>query len=147
MIEMPEEVAVKAFADGEPFAGAAFNVTLATTKNGLSLLCPDRSDANGEARLSGVDLDRRAAESRSLATMDYGPLTGELHVSVVNRQDIASRRQGFKSWGARYFPDGYLAWLDAVEANLAQVADRTELRTVVGVRGGTMTGFGSIRFA
>lgn len=37
MTEMPQEVAVKALANGQPFAGAAFNVTLATSKNGLSV--------------------------------------------------------------------------------------------------------------
>jgi len=85
MVEMPEEVAVMALANGEPLAGAAFNVTLATTKNGLGLHCPARSDKRGEARLRGVDLERWEAETRSLAMMDYGPLTGQLYVGVVNQ--------------------------------------------------------------
>jgi hypothetical protein len=144
---MPEEVAVKALADGEPFSGAAFNVRIPTTKNALPLLCLDRSDVRGEVRLSGVDLERLVSEAKSLGIMDYGTLVGELHVSVVNRDDIASRRRGYETWGARYFPDDYLAWLDAVEATLEEVPDGTELRTVVGVRGGTMSAFGSLRYA
>jgi hypothetical protein len=147
MVEMPDEVAIKALVDGEPFAGAAFNVTLATTKNGLFLLCLERTDARGEVRLSGVDLRRRAAEARNLAMMDYGPLTGDIHVGVLNRADIPNRRHGYKVWGAEHFPDGYLAWLDEVEAILEPVPDGAEMRAVVGVKGGTMTGVGSLRYA
>ena len=143
---VPDVLALKVLANGEPFAGAAFGITLPTTKNPLSLLPVGPSNDEGDYRVEREVLDRRIRQETGLGLMDYGALLDELHVRVLNRDDIERCRVGYATWKtAGVFPDNYLAWLDERAAALAEVAG-AELR-VATVDGGTLRVSGSIQFA
>jgi hypothetical protein len=144
---LPKVLALKALANGEPFVGAAFGITVPTTKNALSVLPVGPSDEQGEYRIERNELDRRIREATSLGLMDYGGLLHELHVRVLNRDDIEGCRVGYARWKkAGVFPDDYSAWLEERELALAAVAG-AELRAVVGAQGGTFRVSASVQFA
>jgi hypothetical protein len=144
---LPKVLVLKALANGEPFLGAAFGITLPTTKNPLSLLPVGPSNEHGEYRIERNELDRRIREATSLGLLDYGAPVHELHVRVLNRDDIEGCRVGYATWKtAGALPDDYSAWLDEREAALAPVAG-AELRVVVGAQGGTFRVSGSVQFA
>ena len=135
---LPDELALKAFAGDEMFAGAAFAIALPTTKNPISLLPVGPSDDAGEYRIDGAQLSVLAHNVTSLAVMDYGPMIGELWVRVLNADDIARCREGYELWqmsGA--YPNGYLEQLDAFDAALRERVGFV-LRVTAGARGGSM---------
>src|SRR5262245_37039982 len=110
---LPKFLALKALANGEPFSGAVFGITLPTTKNPLSLLPVGPSNQHGECRIERDELTSRIREATSLGLMDYGTPLHELHVRVLNRDDIEACRVGYATWNtAGVFPDDYSAWLD-----------------------------------
>ena len=144
---LPDELAMKALVDGRPFAGAAFALTLPTTKNPLALFPLGPSGENGELRVVGDELDRMWQVCAGLAPMDYGALRGDLYVRVVNLEDLARFRHGYATWDAAdAFPDDSLEWLDQRETALTPFAGQ-QLRAVVGSRGGTMRVHGSVQRA
>lgn len=142
-----DELTMKAFAGDGEFPGAAFALTLPTTKNLIALLPIGPGDDLGEYRLSGARLDQLIRDVCSLAMMDYGELLNELWVRVVNLADIASCRRGYEVWGSSgVFPDGYLEMLEAFEASLHPVAGMV-LRARAVARGGSLRIEGSAQRA
>ena len=144
---MPDQLALKAFADEEFYPGAAFLITLPTPKNPLSLLPVGPSDSLGEHHLSRETLARLYADAGRDGIMDYGPPRGELHVRVANRDDIARLREGYRLWHSSLsYPDGYERLLDAVELTLRPRAGQL-LRVVASALGGSFTVHGSVQHA
>jgi hypothetical protein len=142
---MPDDLALKALVNGEPYPGAAFLITVPTTKNPMNLGPLGPSDAVGEYHVSGDILAQRFADAVSSDLQGCGSLLGELHVRVANLQDIARCRNGFGVWhSAVQFPDGYLQWLDSVEQTLRERAGRP-LRAVAGAQGGALRVHGSVQ--
>jgi hypothetical protein len=143
----PEELALKAFADGHPFPGALFLARVPTTKNPLALLPLGPSDERGEARVGRAALDALYREAGRDSIMDYGAPLGELVVRVANRDDLANLHRGYETWSqALTYPDGYLDLLAAAEDALRFWAGQT-LRAVVAGRGGSLKLTGSVQKA
>lgn len=142
---MPDDLALEALADGERYPGAAFVITVPTTRNPMTLVPVGPSDAAGEYHVSGDTLAQRLADAVSSDLQGCGRLLGELHVRVANLEDIAGCRKGFALWhSAVEFPDGYLQLLDSVEQSLHEHAGR-QLRAIAAARGGSFRIFGSVR--
>jgi len=135
---MPDLLALKALADGQPYPGAAFLITLPTTKNAMTLLPVGPTDANGEYRLDGETLARRFADVVSTDLQGCGALLGELHVRVASLEDIGRSRRGFDVWqSAGVFPNDYLRLLDSVELTLRERVG-CELKAVSAAQGGSL---------
>jgi hypothetical protein len=142
---MPDDLALKALADGQPYPGAAFLITLPTTKNPMTLGPVGPSDAIGEYHVDGDTLTRRFADATSTDLQGCGALLGDLHVRVANLEDIARCRKGFQLWrSAAAFPDRYLQWLDSIELTLRERVG-CRLRAVVAARGGSLRIHGSVQ--
>jgi hypothetical protein len=132
----PDELAMKALADGSAFEGALFMMTLPTTKNPLNLPPVGPSDTNGESRISRGPLEVQFQQAGRDGIQDYGASLGELWVRVVNRPDIARLRRGYDLWHAHLpFPDDYSDRLDAAQEALRPRAGQT-LRAVCAGTGG-----------
>jgi hypothetical protein len=135
----------RALADGQPYPGAAFLITLPTTKNPMTLVPVGPSDAVGEYHIDGDTLARRLADVISTDLQGCGAFVGELYVRVANLEDIAGCRRGFQLWqSAAEFPDGYLQWLDSIELTLKERVG-CRLRAVAAAQGGSLRIQGSVQ--
>jgi hypothetical protein len=144
---MPDLLALEARADGQPYPGAAFVITVPTSKNAMTLVPVGPSDGNGEYRLDGEELARRFAAAVSTDLQGCGALLGELHVRVANLADIGRCRKGFDVWqSAGIFPVDYPQLLDAVELTLRERAG-CELTVVAAAQGGSLRIHGSVQRA
>lgn len=125
MVELvfPDAVVVSASADGKPLIGAGLTITIPTTRNPLILLPLGPTDSSGSFVVSGQVLERMAADEVGLFPADCGTLLPELWISILNRTDLARRREGYRTWGgsARFGHD-YLGRLDAYDCAVASLA-------------------------
>ena len=121
-MELPEELALKAFADGVPLPGAWFMLQLPTSKNPVVVVLGP-ADEHGELKCSREDLSREHERAVSTGIMDHGAWTQEIFVQVVSREDLPGLRRGYELWApAVPFSADYLEKLEVLEGRLAAVA-------------------------
>ena len=138
-MDLPAELALKAFAGGIPLPGAWFKVHFPTSKNSVTLVLGP-ADGKGELKRNRDELVAEYERAVSAGLMDFGAPNDGIFVEVVNREDLPGLRHGFDVWAPPVrFPPNYLEELDQLDATLASVAGRT-LTVVCAV-----PGHGSVR--
>jgi hypothetical protein len=98
--ELPSEIILAAYSDGQRFGGAWFKVDVPTSSGNSAATILGPADPTGQLVVRTSDLRRKIDLVRSMFPMDYGSWVGDLVVKVVDYGDLQGLRQAFDLWGA-----------------------------------------------